>query len=412
MPEESTRYAVENLSVRERLRALSCCVVVPTYNNVGTVIQVLEDVAAYCDDVFVVLDGPTDGTAEAVRAFPDIRVVEYTPNRGKGYALRQGFEAARKEGFRHAITLDSDGQHYAKDILTLLAKAEEMPDSLIVGARQMEGADQNKKSGFANRFSNFWFKVETFHSLPDTQSGYRLYPIRKMKGMRFLSTKYEFEVEVLVKAVWRGIRVSSVPVDVYYPPQSERISHFRPGPDFTRISILNTYLVLCAMLYGHWRVIFRALTWTNIKKFIRKNFFDKDEPISVKAASVGWGVFMGIFPVWGFQMLLCGVLAHIFKLNKAISVLSSNISSPPFLPFIIYGSYKLGQWVLPPEQEMPLDLDLIQADPAKFLVSSSWQYFAGSTLLAAGSAVMAGLLAYVLFYTYKKTAGKFRSEKA
>ena len=413
MPEEHTRYAVENTAVRERLHDLACCVIIPTYNNVSSIIQVLEDVSAYCDDIFVVLDGPTDGTAEVVRAFPGIRTVDYTPNRGKGYALRQGFEAARKEGFRHAITLDSDGQHYAKDIVTLLEKAEEMPDSLIVGARKMEGADQNKKSGFANRFSNFWFKVETFHSLPDTQSGYRLYPIRKMKGMRFLSTKYEFEVEVLVKAVWRGIPVTSVSVDVYYPPQSERISHFRPGPDFTRISLLNTYLVLCAMLYGHWLVIYRALTWPNVKKFIRKNFFDKDEPIPVKAASVGWGVFMGIFPVWGFQMLLCGVLAHVFRLNKAISVLSSNISTPPFIPFIIYGSYKVGQWVLPPEKEMPLDLDLIKADPGKFLADSTWQYFIGSTLLAAACGVLAFVLAYILFYAYKKTATKLRKgEKA
>lgn len=395
------------------MRALSCCVIVPTYNNAGTIIQVLEDVAAYCDDVFVVLDGPTDGTAEAVRAYPGVHIVDYTPNRGKGHALRQGFAAARKEGFRHAITLDSDGQHYAKDILTLLQKAEEMPDSLIVGARKMEGADQNKKSGFANRFSNFWFKVETFHSLPDTQSGYRLYPIRKMKGMRFLSTKYEFEVEVLVKAVWRGIKVTSVPVDVYYPPQSQRISHFRPGPDFTRISILNTYLVLCAMLYGHWRVIFRALTWGNTKKFIRKNFFDKDEPISVKAASVGLGVFMGIFPVWGFQMLLCGLLAHVLKLNKAISVLSSNISAPPFIPFIIYGSYKLGQWILPPEKEMPLEVDLIRADPGAFIVGSSLQYIVGSVALAAAAGVLAFIVFYILFYAYKQTANKFRRvEKA
>lgn len=413
MSDPIARYATENTTVQDRLRALGCCVIVPTYNNVDTIISVLEDVKAHCDDVFAVCDGPTDGTAEAVRAFPGIRVLDYTPNRGKGFALRTGFEAARKEGFRHAITLDSDGQHYAKDILTLLEKAEEMPDSLIVGARKMDGADQNKKSGFANRFSNFWFKVETFHSLPDTQSGYRLYPIRKMRNMRFVSTKYEFEVEVLVKAVWRGIKVTSVPVDVYYPPQAERVSHFRPGPDFTRISLLNTYLVLCAMLYGHWRVIFRALTWTNIKKFIRKNFFDKDEPISIKAASVGWGVFMGIFPVWGFQMLVCGILAHLFKLNKAISILSSNISSPPFLPLIIYGSYKMGEWVLPPDRETPLDLDVIEADPAQFLVDSSLQYFVGSVLMATACGALAALASYVLFYLYKKAGIRLaREEKA
>jgi len=258
----------------------------------------------------------------------------------------------------------------------------------------------------ANKFSNFWYTVETLHTLPDTQSGYRLYPVQKMKGMRFLSTKYEFEVEVLVKAVWRGIQVISVRVDVYYPPQSERISHFRPGPDFTRISILNTYLVICAVLYGHWAVIIRALTWANIKNFIRKNFFDKDEPLSKKAASVGFGVFMGIIPLWGFQMILCGLLAHFFRLNKAISLLSSNISMPPVLPFVIYGSYVMGQWLMPEGKKAPLDFHLIEADPGKFLVDSSVQYLLGSSMLAIVCGIAAALLSYTLFFIYSRATQK------
>lgn len=404
MPEQDKVSNPENYTIKKRLQALHCCVIIPTYNNVSTISQVIEDVRNYCDDIFVVLDGPTDGTAEAVRELSGIHLVDYTPNHGKGYALRQGFEAARNKGFSNAITLDSDGQHYAKDIITLLEKAEELPNSLIVGARKMEGADQNKKSGFANKFSNFWYTIETLHTLPDTQSGYRLYPIAAMKGMRFLSTKYEFEVEVLVKAVWRGIKVTSVPIDVYYPPQSERISHFRPGPDFTRISFLNTYLVFCAVLYGHWMVIIRALTWKNAKWFIKKNFFDKDEPISKKALSVGWGVFMGIFPLWGFQMLVCGFLAHLFKLNKAIAVLASNISFAPVLPFIVYGSYKVGEWVMPAEKEAPINLEVIKADPTKFLVNSSVQYLAGGTLLALAAGITAVGVSYIVFYSYKRAS--------
>lgn len=406
MPELSPAHTDIKATVPERMKAISCCVLIPTYNNVSTIKQVIDDVKKYTNDIFVVLDGPTDGTAEQVRGIPGITCIDYTPNRGKGFALRTGFEAARKAGFSHAITLDSDGQHYASDIPTLLEKAEENPNSLIVGARKMEGADQNKKSGFANKFSNFWYKVETFHSLPDTQSGYRLYPIAKMKGMRFISTKYEFEVEVLAKAVWRGIQVTSVPVEVYYPPQSERISHFRPGPDFTRISILNTYLVLSAMLYGHWLVIYRALTWDNIKRFIKKNFFDKDEPISTKALSVGWGVFMGIFPIWGLQMIVCGLLAHFFKLNKAISLLSSNISFGPMTALAVYGSYKMGEWILPPEKEMPMQWELVKADPAKFIVNSSLQFFSGGALLAFVCGLVAALLSFAIFFLYKKTTRK------
>lgn len=413
MPEQDKENESVKSTIQKRLKALNCCVIIPTYNNKTTILDVIDDVRHYCQDIFVVLDGPTDGTAEAVKKLTDITWIDYTPNHGKGYALRKGFDAAREKGFRHAITLDSDGQHYAKDIITLLEKAEEAPDSLIVGARKMEGADQNKKSGFANKFSNFWYTIETLHSLPDTQSGYRLYPIAKMKGMRFISTKYEFEVEVLVKAVWKGIPVTSVPIDVYYPPQSERISHFRPGPDFTRISFLNTYLVFCAVLYGHWLVIFRALTWKNAKRFIKKNFFDKEEPISKKALSVGWGIFMGIFPLWGFQMLVCGFLAHFFRLNKAISVLSSNISIPPFIPFILYGSYKMGEWIMPAENEAPIRLDAIKLDPAKFIVNSSLQYITGSTLLALACGIIATGASYIIFSAYKRAQLKLSGgEKA
>jgi glycosyltransferase involved in cell wall biosynthesis len=385
-----------------RMKELGCCVIIPTYNNVHTVEAVIRSVTAYAPDVFVVLDGPTDGTADVVKKIEGIRLVEYAINRGKGYALRKGFEAARKAGFLRAVTLDSDGQHFAHDIATLIRHAEQNPDALIVGARKMEGADQNKKSSFANRFSNMWFKIETFHSLPDTQSGFRYYPIHKMEGMRFLSTKYEFEVEVLVKAVWRGIAVTSVPVDVYYPPQQDRVSHFRPGPDFTRISFLNAYLVFGAMLYGHWAVILHYLTWANLKSFFRRHFLDADEPLLRKAASVSLGVFMGIFPVWGFQMILCGILAHVLRLNKAISLLSSNVSAPPMAAPVVYFSYLFGLWILPPDKEMPLRWDLIREDPSRFIVNSSMQYLAGSVALALLAALVAFLVSYPVFALFMK----------
>jgi uncharacterized protein (DUF2062 family) len=224
-----------------------------------------------------------------------------------------------------------------------------------------------------------------------------------MAGMRFVSTKYEFEVEVLVKSVWRGIEVDSVPVDVYYPPQKERISHFRPGPDFTRISFLNAYLVFGAMLYGHWAVIFRYLTWVNVKSFFRRNFFDSDEPAARKAASVSLGVFMGIVPLWGFQMILCGILAHLLRLNKAISLVSSNISAPPMAALVIYGSYLLGLWLLPPDHEMPLRLSLIREDPSRFIVNSSMQYLVGSFTLAFLAGAFAFLLSYPLFTFFKRS---------
>jgi len=180
-------------------------------------------------------------------------------NKGKGYALRQGFKRAIELGYSYAITIDSDGQHFAADLPAFLGKLEEHPCAIMIGARNMEQSSVPGKSSFGNKFSNFWFWVETGKKMPDTQSGYRLYPIKALQHISFFTRKYEFEIEVLVRAAWAGIDVISVPVKVYYPAKEERISHFRPFKDFSRISVLNTVLVLITFLYIKPRDLFRSI---------------------------------------------------------------------------------------------------------------------------------------------------------
>ena len=160
--------------------------------------------------------------------FPNITVLTYSRNRGKGYALRQGFKLAREQGFEYAISIDSDGQHFAKDLTHFLEKLEDNRGGLIIGGRNMEQRSVPAKSIFGHRFSNFWFRFETGVSLPDTQSGYRCYPVARLHNMFYFTNLFEFEIEVIVRASWRGIPVLSVPVGVYYPPPGERVSHFRP----------------------------------------------------------------------------------------------------------------------------------------------------------------------------------------
>ena len=145
--------------------------------------------------------------------------------------------------------MDSDGQHFADDIPTFIEKIEQKPGSILIGARNLRADNMPGKNTFANRFSNFWYKIETGNTLQDTQSGFRLYPLKQIKGIHLLTRKYEFEVEIIVRAAWKGINVENVPIKVYYPPKEERVSHFRPLRDFTRISILNTILVIYALLF-------------------------------------------------------------------------------------------------------------------------------------------------------------------
>ena len=242
------------------LKELGICVIIPTYNNKGTILQVIQSAADYCDDIFVVCDGPTDGTVDLVKqsAIP-INVVDYQPNKGKGTALVTGFREALKRGFRYAITLDSDGQHYPSDIPAFVEAITEHPDALIIGSRGLKHDNMPQKNTFANKFSNFWFTVQTAKKLPDTQTGFRLYPLRKMGNMRIITSRYEAELELLVRSAWRNINIIPIPINVYYPPQEERVSFFRPGKDFTRISILNTFFCFAAILYGYPSMLIRKL---------------------------------------------------------------------------------------------------------------------------------------------------------
>lgn len=230
-------------------RQRKVCVLIPTYNNAQTLGHVLHGVLAYTDQVIVVNDGATDATVSILAGYPQIATVHLAQNRGKGYALRQGFEKAVSLGYDYAITIDSDGQHYPEDLPVFLEALERHPAAIMIGARNMEQSSVPRKSSFGNKFSNFWFHVETGIRMEDTQSGYRLYPVRELSSLSFVTRKYEFEIEVLVRGAWAGLEVIQVPVRVFYPEKEKRISHFRPFRDFTRISILNTVLVTIAFLY-------------------------------------------------------------------------------------------------------------------------------------------------------------------
>jgi 1-acyl-sn-glycerol-3-phosphate acyltransferase len=256
------------------LRDRGICVVIPTYNNGGTIGRVVEETLAECDDVIVVNDGSTDATASILSAIEGITLVTLTKNSGKGAALKAGFRKAMDMGFAYAITLDGDGQHYPYEISRFLKANCEHPWALIVGNRHsLEG--QPEGSRFANQFSNFWFWVQTGRRLSDTQTGYRLYPLKKLRFLfrdfslftshfSLLSSRYEAELELLVFASWHGVELVEIPIDVYYPPKEERVSHFRPGKDFARISVLNTVLCFLAVVYG-----LPLRLWRWVMKYVR-----------------------------------------------------------------------------------------------------------------------------------------------
>jgi glycosyltransferase involved in cell wall biosynthesis len=384
------------LSKQDLLNSTPFCVIVPTYNNHKTLKRVLDSVLDFTANVIIVNDGSTDETFEILKNYSQLTQIHHPKNIGKGRALRNGFRKAIEMNFEYAITIDSDGQHFASDIPNFIAEIQKEPNSLLIGSRNMTQENVPKKSSFGNKFSNFWFKFETGIVLEDTQSGFRLYPL-KLIPKQFFTNKFEFEIEIIVRSAWKGVVVKNIPIQILYDP-TERVSHFRPFKDFTRISILNTVLVLNALLYIKPRDFFRRAKKKGFKKFFLEDILESKDSNFKKSAAIALGVFIGISPFWGFQTILLFTFAALFRLNKVIAYLASNVSFPPFIPFLIYGSLKMGSYFVTNDVPLILDSSLTLDNIQK----NATQYIVGSLTLASVSALTFGLLSYLLLTVFSK----------
>ena len=340
--------------------------------------------------MIVVNDGSTDNTLVLLGAYKNkIILLANSKNTGKGFSLKKGFREAIQLGFENAISIDSDGQHFPEDIPKFISAAIENPGVLLMGSRNMNQEDVPGKSSFGNKFSNFWFWVETGLTLPDTQTGFRLYPLEPLKRIKLFTTKFETEIEVIVKLAWREVKIISVPVNVLYDME-ERVSHFRPFRDFIRISILNTYLVTLALLYYLPKRFFISIYQKGLFTIIKEETIKSHESNFIKAASIGFGFFMGIVPIWGFQLLVGIPLAIVFRMNKVLFIASANISIPPMIPLIIFLSYYAGGFFV----ENNVHFDTIKNITMETIHINLQQYVVGAIALA----VFAGISFFIFFY--------------
>ncbi len=220
-------------------------VVIPSKDNVGTIAEVARRCLEYVPDVVVVDDGSADGTGRAAAEL--VEVLTHEENLGKGAAITTALRHAAARGFSHLIAVDADGQHLPEDLPLFLEAMRKDPWAIHLGVRDMSTAPGS--SQFGRKFSNFWIWVETGHHVGDSQTGYRVYPVEPVLSLALPKGRYEWEVEVLTRALWAGIAVRDVSCRVFYPPEEERVSSFRPFWDNLRISLLNTRLVLGRMLW-------------------------------------------------------------------------------------------------------------------------------------------------------------------
>jgi glycosyltransferase involved in cell wall biosynthesis len=207
-------------------------IVIPVYNHGRTVARVAQKAMKWRLPVIVVDDGSTDETPILIQSVQGIQLIRHACNQGKGAALITGMHAAAKIS-DWAICLDADGQHDPEEIATFIKAACKSPRSIVVGKRSgMETAPWTSR--FGRKFSNFWVWASGGPCITDSQSGFRMYPLPQVLELKVRARRYQYEVEVLARANWRGIPTVEVPIHAVYNGDMVRISHFRPWRDFWR----------------------------------------------------------------------------------------------------------------------------------------------------------------------------------
>lgn len=366
--------------------------VIPLYNHGGTVRQVVERTLAVHPQVLVVDDGSTDGGAETLEGLP-VEILRHERNRGKGAAILTAAAAARQQGMTHIATIDADGQHDPADLPRLAAVVEEDPTTLVVGHRDFSAANVPGASRFGRGFSNFWLRLQTGQSLGDTQSGFRVYPLALFDGLTFWCRRYNFEIEVLVRAAWAGIPLRGLPISVFYPPRQERVSHFRGFWDNWRLTVLNTHLTLRSIVPWPHRRLVAAEQGVKVSVFhplrsVRTLLTENISPARLAAAGAV-GVTIGALPIFGAHTVAILFAAGFLRLNKVAAVAVSQLCMPPVVPALCIelGHYlRFGRWLT----EFSLRTLGYQG------LQRLWEWLLGSLLVGPVLALLTGGAVFVL----------------
>ena len=374
-------------------------VAIPVFNNEGTVLDVALRARKSAEDVLVVDDGSTllpqdfDGTL----ARNGIRLVRHAENRGKGAAIQTALQDCLSRNVDYMIVLDADGQHLPEDIPQFIAALEGTDGSAIaVGVRDFSVENVPSSSRFGRSFSNFWVKLETGVTCGDTQSGFRAYPVKPISLLRLNCQRYNFEIEVLVKALWGGCPLVELPIHVKYEPPEKRVSHFRPFMDNFRLSILHTKLVLRRLLpFGSKSIVekhpsdeghtFRELL-LHPKKFLLYLLNENATPLLL-GVSAGVGSLLACLPLIGVHTLVILYVCLRLRLNKIMAVVIQNLYMPPFAPFLCI---ELGYFMRNGEWLTSASLKTISGELHLRLL----EWLLGSLVLGPVSATIIGTIIY------------------
>lgn len=354
---------------------LRTSVVIPYFDHPRTISQVLRDVVIHTDyPVLVVDDGSETPIDRVLYSFEvrealeqgRLRILRFSKRRGKGAALTAAARDLVQRGFTHMLTLDGDGRHLASELQKLVEVGREHPWDLVLGDRGWTGEPPGRLRRVTRGLLNQCVRFETGSRLRDARSGFRLYPLFALQMLRFRTTGYEWEIEVLIRLLWRGVRVREIPVATAPFDPREHTQHFGIK-DSVRLALLNTLLIGVALLRTH----------ASPRKL---------------AVSIGLGIFIGCTPVFGFHTIILAALAFALPLNFVAMWLGSHVSTPVLFPLLTLAEVHIGQrWLGIPT--------------GHGMMGHFAQWAAGSVVLGLLLAVPGALLTYWLAREMQKPGG-------
>jgi glycosyltransferase involved in cell wall biosynthesis len=383
----------------ESTQKLKIVLVIPVYNHGKTLRAIVCQALEMSKGIIVVDDGSTDDGAKTISDL-NVRLIRHLKNQGKGAAIITASQEAYRSGATHIVTIDADGQHNPADLLRLLPLIEKNPDAIIIGTRVFDPTTTPLGTRFGRAFSNFWLRIQTGYAIKDTQSGFRAYPLSILRWLKLKECHYSFEIEVLVKASWAGVDLQEVDISVYYPPPSERISHFRPFMDNFRLSLLNTRLTLRAVLPIPHRKFLTDNTKSekisllrplrSIKKLLKVNC----SPQRLAAAG-GLGVFIGAVPLIACQTITILFAANFLRLNKLMAIAASQLCIPPFIPALCI---EVGYFVRHGRFLTEISLETIGYQGLERI----FEWFLGSLILGPAFGLLVGIIIYITAIILKR----------
>jgi len=394
-------------------RELRPVVVAPTFNNAGTLEDILARIAALGLPMIVVNDGSIDGTGALLEGLEKkgwgMRVITHAVNRGKAAALFSGFGAAREAGFTHAVTIDTDGQLDPEEIPQLLEVARENPDALVIGKRDERIEGYPTKSRMGRRVSNLLVRLESGVRVEDSQCGFRVYPLGLIEALKCRVGHYGFETEVITRAGWAKCAVAQAPVTCRYLQGEQRVSHFRPAMDTLRGARMHLFLLGRALFPfprharwpdveeapekgPFWRGLWNWLSPRRAWRELRQSEVGRTEI----AAGLSVGVFIANLPAYGVQSVLSLYAARRLHLHPLPVLIGSHVSTPPVGPVLIGAAIGVGHLLLHGTLPVWADFDPGRAGWSAILGPRLLEWSIGALLLGLVMAVMTFVVSVVL----------------